>query len=339
MNTLADTTVLGISAVRWVTGLAYGTATVGILWGLRELLVSRLRHAAKTETWADDLLLALARRTSRLYMVAMGVAVAGLHDSTTGALPQWLRIVTVAVFCLQLLRWANTGVDFWLTQMTRGTDGQPSQRGSLAVVGILIRAAVFLVVAVLALDNFGVNVTALVTGLGITGIAVALAVQNILGDLLAALAIAFDKPFRVGDEIVVGDTTGRVETVGLKTTRLRLSTGEEVSIANAEVMRTRLGNNSRTEVRMVPLTVGVPASGRSGASLLALATACEAAAGSIPKVTSARARLQGIVDGRARIVVESVLASPSDLAATRPLLIAALTDAANAGGFGVLGIA
>jgi small-conductance mechanosensitive channel len=340
MNTLADTTFLGIPALRWAVGLLYGAVTVALLWGVREVLVSRLRNAATTETWVDDLLLALARRTSRLYMVAMGIAVAGLHDSANGTLPLWLRVITIAVFCLQLLRWANTGVDFWLTRMSRGgSDGQSPQRGSLAVVGILVRAAIFLVVAVLALDNVGVNVTALVTGLGITGIAVALAVQNILGDLLAALAIAFDKPFRVGDEITVGDTTGRVETVGLKTTRLRLGTGEEVSIANAEVMRNRLTNVSRTEVRMVPLTVGVAVNGQSGASLLALAAACEAALSAVPKVTSARARLEGIVDGRARIMVESVLAAPSDLAATRPLLISALTDAVSAGGFNVLGIA
>ncbi len=338
MNTLYDTAFLGISALRWAVGLAYGAGTVVVLWGIRELLVSRLRNAADTDTWVDDLLLALVRRTSRLYMVAMGVAVAGLSDSSSGSLPHWLRVVTISVFCLQLLRWANTGVDFWLAHLGRGTNGQTGPRGSLTVIAILIRAAIFLIVAVLALDNFGVNVTALVTGLGVTGIAVALAVQNILGDLLAALAIAFDKPFRVGDEITVSDTTGRVETVGLKTTRLRLATGEEVSIANADVMRTRLTNVSRTEIRMVPLTVGVPVNGRTGESLLALAASCETAVREVPHVQSARARLSSIVDGRARVVVESVLAAPSDAAATRPLLIAALTDAVSAAGFSVLGI-
>ena len=338
MNTLRDSSLLGISYLEWLKALGVGSATVVGLWAVRHLLVRRLEGAANTETWVDDLFLMLARKTSRIYMLAMGITVAGLYEMTGTTLPTWLRIFTIGAFCLQLLWWANASVDFWLKHMSRTADGQQGGRASLAVVGVLIRAAVFVIVMVLALDNFGVNVTALVTGLGITGIAVALAVQNILGDLLAALAIAFDKPFTVGDEIQVGDMTGRVEKVGLKTTRLRLGTGEEVSVANAEVMKTRLINNSRTHTRMLPLTVGVSANGISGEALLALALACETAVSAVDGVRSAKARLQGIVDGRARIVVETVLETPQALGNTRPLLIAALTTAASTPERPVLGV-
>lgn len=338
MLTLRDSYLFGISWLEWLKALAVGGGTATFLWALRELIVRRLKGAAATETWVDDLFLLLARRTSRLYMVAMGIAVAGVYETTESQLPTWLRVFTIGAFCLQLLWWANSAVDFWLHQMSHTADGHHSGRASLAVVGVLIRVAVFVIVMVLALDNFGINVTALVTGLGITGIAVALAVQNILGDLLAALAIAFDKPFAVGDEIVVGDLTGRVEKVGLKTTRLRLGTGEEVSIANAEVMKTRLTNNSRTQTRMLPLTVGISANGVTGETLLALAGKCEAAAGTVHGVRSAKARVHSVVDGRARILVESVLDTPQALAATRPLLIASLTDAASTPERPVLGI-
>ncbi len=339
MTTLRDGYLFGISYLEWLKAIGVGSATVFGLWSLRHLLVRKLQGAARTETWVDDLFLLLARKTSRIYMLAMGIAVAGVYEMSGTTMPTWLRIFTIGAFCLQLLWWANASVDFWLKQMSRTADGQHSGRASLAVVGVLIRAAVFVIVMVLALDNFGVNVTALVTGLGITGIAVALAVQNILGDLLAALAIAFDKPFTVGDEIVVGDITGRVEKVGLKTTRLRLGTGEEVSLANAEVMKTRLVNNSRTHTRMVPLTVGVSANGITGDALLALAQQCEAAVIGVEGVRSAKARLQSIVDGRARIVVESVLDTPQALGTTRPLLIAALTTAASTPERPVLGVA
>ena len=338
MTTLRDSYLFGISWLEWLKALAVGTGTAAALWALRELLVRKLKGASATETWIDDLFLLLARKTSRIYMVAMGIAVAGLYETTESQLPTWLRVFTIGAFCLQLLWWANATVDFWLAQMSRSADGHHTGRASLAVVGVLIRAAVFVIVLVLALDNFGINVTTLVTGLGITGIAVALAVQNILGDLLAALAIAFDKPFTVGDEIVVGDVTGRVEKIGLKTTRLRLGTGEQVSIANAEVMKTKLTNTSRTQTRMLPLTVGVSATGISGAALLALADKCEAAAGSVDGVSSAKARVHSVVDGRARIVVESVLDSPQALAATRPLLIASLNDAAATPERPVLGV-
>jgi small-conductance mechanosensitive channel len=338
LTTLRETAVFGITWLEWIRGLIIGVATTATLWGVRELLIRRLANAATTETWVDDLFLLLARRTSRVYMVAMGVAAAGLYETAEGQLPTWLRLLLIAAFCWQLLRWANSTIDFWLGSMGRKSDEPQGSRASLAVVGVLIRVAVFLTVAVLALDNFGVNVTALVTGLGITGIAVALAVQNILGDLLAALAIAFDKPFAVGDEIHVGDITGRVERVGLKTTRLRLVTGEEVSIANAEVMKTRLTNNSRTERRMLPLTVGISAHGVSGAELLDVAAKCEVAANGIAGVHSAKAVLNAVVDGRAKIAVECVLDSPAMLGSARPLLIAALTDAAATPDRPVLGV-
>ena len=339
MNALRDQYLFGISYLEWLKAVGVGSATVAGLWALRELIVRRLKGAASTETWVDDLFLLLARKTSRLFMLAMGIAVAGVYEMSGTTMPTALRILTIGAFCLQLLWWANSSVDFWLAQMSRTADGHHSGRASLAVVGVLIRAAVFVVVMVLALDNFGINVTALVTGLGITGIAIALAVQNILGDLLAALAIAFDKPFTVGDEITVSDMTGRVEKVGLKTTRLRLGTGEEVSIANAEVMKNRLTNNSRTQTRMLPLSVGVSANGLSGEALLALAQRCETAAGGVPGVRSAKARAWAIVDGRARITVESVLDTPQSLATARPLLVAALTDAASTPERPVLGIA
>jgi small-conductance mechanosensitive channel len=339
MSTLRDGTLFGISLLEWLKGLGVGSATVAALWTLRQLMVSRLKDAHTTEIWLDDLFLLLARRTSKTYMVAMGVATAGVYEMSGADTPLWLRILIISAFCYQVLRWANVSVDFWLDRMHHSTDPTRSGRASLAVVGILIRATIFVIVLVLALDNFGVNVTALVTGLGITGIAVALAVQNILGDLLAALAIAFDKPFAVGDEIMVGDITGRVETVSLKTTRLRLGTGEEVSIPNAEVMKSRLTNNSRTLTRMVSLTVGVSINGVSGESLLALASKCEAAARQVTGIHTAKARLQSVVDGRARIVVESVLDTPQQLATTRPLLVAALTDAASTPERPVLGVA
>lgn len=337
MNTLRDNTFLGIAALEWLKGLAIAAAVIGALWAIRSALISRLKNAAQTDTWLDDLFLMLARRTSRVFMLAMGITTAAIYQSTTPQLPIWLRVFTVGAFCWQLLRWVNGSVGFWLNTMSRAaTDG--ASRSSLAVVGVLIRVAVFLIVLVLALDNFGISVTALVTGLGITGIAVALAVQNILGDLLAALAIAFDKPFVVGDEIQVGDMTGRVERVSLKTTRLRAGTGEEVSVPNAEVMRQRLTNISRIEVRMLPITIGIPASGLKGEELLALAERCASVAGGIAGVVSAKGRLQSIVDGRAKIVVESVLETPRLAGTVRPLLVAALLDAAATSTRPVLGI-
>jgi small-conductance mechanosensitive channel len=105
------------------------------------------------------------------------------------------------------------------------------------------------VVALLALDNIGVNITALVAGLGIGGVAVALALQNILGDLFASLAIALDEPFVVGDFLAVGDILGTVESIGIKSTRLRSISGEQVVICNDDLIGSRVHNFGRMRER------------------------------------------------------------------------------------------
>src|SRR5262249_47725074 len=112
-------------------------------------------------------------------------------------------------------------------------------------------------VVLLALDNMGINVTTLIAGLGIGGIAVALAAQTILGDLFASLSILTDKPFLIGDVIAVGEVKGTVEQVGLKTTLIRAETGEQVIIANGDLLKSRIRNLRRMYERRVVLTFGL----------------------------------------------------------------------------------
>ncbi|HPK54642.1 MAG TPA: mechanosensitive ion channel family protein, partial [Smithellaceae bacterium] len=109
----------------------------------------------------------------------------------------------------------------------------------------------------LVLDNLGVNITGLVAGLGIGGIAVALAVQNILGDLLASLSIVLDKPFVIGDSIVVDSFSGTVEHIGLKTTRIRSISGEQLVFSNNDLLKSRIQNYKRMQERRVVFGFGV----------------------------------------------------------------------------------
>jgi small-conductance mechanosensitive channel len=109
-----------------------------------------------------------------------------------------------------------------------------------------------------ALTNAGVNISALVAGLGIGGIAVALALQNILADVFASVSIILDKPYQVGDFIVVGDAMGTVERIGIKTTRVRSHGGEELVFSNGDLLKSRIRNFRRISERRVELTIGVP---------------------------------------------------------------------------------
>jgi len=126
-----------------------------------------------------------------------------------------------------------------------------------SLLSFLGRVVLWSLVALLVLDNLGLNVTALVASLGIGGVAVALAVQNILGDLFASLSIAVDQPFVIGDSIVVDGLAGKVEHVGLKTTRIRALSGEQIVFSNNDLLKSRIHNYKRMEERRALFTLGV----------------------------------------------------------------------------------
>jgi small-conductance mechanosensitive channel len=124
-------------------------------------------------------------------------------------------------------------------------------------LGFVGRLVLWSIILLLILDNLGVNVTALVAGLGVGGIAVALAVQNILGDLFASLSIALDKPFAVGDFLIIDEHLGSVEHIGLKTTRLRSLSGEQLVFSNTDLLGSRIRNYGRMYERRVMFKIGV----------------------------------------------------------------------------------
>jgi small-conductance mechanosensitive channel len=128
---------------------------------------------------------------------------------------------------------------------------------TLSSIGFVLKTLLWFILLLVVLDNYGVNVTALVAGLGISGIAVALAVQNVLGDLFASFSIVFDKPFVIGDFIIVGDFMGTVEYVGLKTTRVRSLSGEQLIFSNTDLLKSLIRNFKRMFERRVVFTIGV----------------------------------------------------------------------------------
>jgi len=136
-------------------------------------------------------------------------------------------------------------------------DDGPALASAMNIIRVLVNVLVWSVAAILVLDNLDVDVTGLVAGLGVGGIAIGFAAQGIFGDLFAALAILFDRPFRVGDQIKFGDVQGDVEAIGLKTVRVRALSGEQVIISNAELLKLQIANQRRIVERRVVLQIGV----------------------------------------------------------------------------------
>jgi small-conductance mechanosensitive channel len=172
------------------------------------------------------------------------------------------KVVDRTVIGMMLLQcgfWATRGLDFWLRH--RFAQGDVNETGARemtrSLLSFLARVVLWSLVALLILDNLGLNVTALIASLGIGGIAVALAVQNILGDLFASLSIAIDKPFVIGDFIIVDDLMGTVEHVGLKTSRIRSLGGEQIVFSNNDLLKSRIRNYKRMQERRVVFAIGV----------------------------------------------------------------------------------
>jgi small-conductance mechanosensitive channel len=154
--------------------------------------------------------------------------------------------------------WSTAATTAFIDRRTQQTrDSDRAVAGSLGIVGVIARMVIWTIVVLLILENAGVDVTALVAGLGIGGVAVALAMQNILGDLFASLSITFDQPFVIGDLLRVEDYSGHVEHIGLKSTRLRSPGGEQIIVSNADLLQSRLRNYGRLPERRVEFTLRI----------------------------------------------------------------------------------
>jgi small-conductance mechanosensitive channel len=165
--------------------------------------------------------------------------------------------ITIALFW-QAGIWAVATASAWLEhKRRRSLTADRAALGSINIIGVIVNAVIWALVALLTLDNLGIDITALVAGLGIGGIAVALAVQNIFGDLFASLSITLDQPFVVGDFLIVDDVLGTVESIGIKSTRLRSLSGEQIVMPNSDLLSSRVRNYGRMMERRVVFTTAV----------------------------------------------------------------------------------
>jgi small-conductance mechanosensitive channel len=246
----------------WLIAAAAFALVFAILVLARRVLTRRFAGAAaRTTNGVDDLALDLARRTRVYFLFAVALVVAGHFVELPPRIDVLLDKVVALVVLLQAARWVTGGIGFYVTRHVDARRGAAEAANVWAarMLGFAANVAVWMIILVAVLDNLGFNVTTLVTGLGIGGIAIALAVQNILGDVFAALAIVLDRPFVVGDFVAVETFAGTVEQVGLKTTRIRSLTGEQVIFANSELLKGRIRNFKRLYERRAAFTLDVAA--------------------------------------------------------------------------------
>src|SRR6476620_5310350 len=197
------------------------------------------------------------QKTSIFFMVAAALDIVATYAEVPARLERILDILFIIAFALQGAIWAR---ELILGVISRRAGEDPSETAvgnALSIIRVLVSVALFAIAIIVILDNLGVNVTALIAGFGIGGIAIGLAAQGIFSDLFAALSILFDKPFKRGDTIQYDQTTGTVERIGLKTTRLRSLTGELVVMANTKLLEREIHNMAAAKLRRMVLYFAV----------------------------------------------------------------------------------
>ena len=244
---------------QWLIAIAVFGGVFVALSLARRLLIRKLGAlAARSSTHIDDLGVDIVQRTRAYFLLAVSLYTASRFLVLTDQARGVLQLIIVVAVLLQAGRWGNGLIGFGVERyLRRSGETDSGARATVQAVGYAARFGLWAILLVTALGAFGIDVTALITGLGIGGIAIALAVQNILGDLFAALAIVLDKPFVVGDFIIVDNVLGTVEHVGLKTTRIRSLGGEQIIVSNNDLLKSRIRNYKRMEQRRIVFAVDV----------------------------------------------------------------------------------
>jgi small-conductance mechanosensitive channel len=232
--------LVAVPIVRYVAARLFSSVSrrTGVAWG--------------------DALADILQKTSVLLFVPLAAYAAMLLLAFPQRIERITALLAIAALLLQAALWGNRAIGFWIRrkiESARATD--PDGATALSLIGFGARALLWIFVVLLGLDQLGFDITALIAGLGVGGIAVALATQSILGDLFASLSIVLDKPFVVGDFIVIDNLRGTVERVGIKTTRIRSLDGELIVFANADLLKSRIQNYQRMMERRVLFSVGV----------------------------------------------------------------------------------
>jgi len=224
----------------------------------KSLIVKKLEKLAKktTNKFDDEVIKALEDVSAWFYyIVALYIPLKMI--STYPEIDYVLEVIFVIAVAFELVKVAQKVVEFGLSLAANRAGDRAASATTFSGIKVMVKVVLWSITFLLVLSNLGVNVSSLVASMGIGGIAIALALQNILTDMFSSFSIYFDKPFQVGDYIVVGSDEGTVKKIGLKTTRITALRGEELVISNKELTTARVQNLKKLKSRRVSQAIGV----------------------------------------------------------------------------------
>ncbi len=255
---------LTLNTVHWLRtdsvaaaiGVVVAVVLYLVFWGIRFGICRLLGDHHDITTW-QGFVWRMVYRTRSFFLGALAAHLAARAAAPPGVVLSFITLVFTVAAAVQGAVWMREFILALVDRRSALAEDRDAINSAGNIIRVLVNVVVWSLAFILVLDNLGVNVTALVAGLGVGGIAIGLAAQGIFADLFAALAILFDRPFRVGDTISWGKVTGRVEAIGLKTVRIRAVTGEQVIVGNTKLLADQISNLRRIEERQVAWTIGV----------------------------------------------------------------------------------
>lgn len=254
-----DQVYFGNSLKAWLIALGIVVLSVFTVMLIKKLLVRWMKKFAEASAHGvSDLFISVIGRTRFLLVLVICLYAGASALTIPAAAARFLEIAAIIASLLQFGIWGNAIITFWIGRIVQEKIQRDAAGATtMTALGFLARVVFWAGLLLFALDNLGVNITGLAAGIGIGGIAIALAVQSILGDLFASLSIVLDKPFVIGDFIIVDEFMGTVEHIGLKTTRVRSLSGEQLVFSNTDLLKSRIRNYKRMFERRIEFEVGI----------------------------------------------------------------------------------
>jgi small-conductance mechanosensitive channel len=258
MQELLNYTIFGNTVLKYFIALAIFLVGITVVYVFKKYILSRLKKiSAKTQTNIDDLLVKAIEK-SLIPIIYFGIFYAALYtlklsqDFVTG-----LNFATKIIITFFIVKTIISAIGFAFKSYAQKSEDSDRREKQLRSINGLANLVIWIIALLFLLDNIGVQISAVIAGLGIGGIAVALAAQAVLGDLFSYFVIFFDRPFEIGDFIIVGDKVGAVEKIGIKTTRIRAIGGEILIFSNTDLTNSRVHNYKKMERRRVVFKLGV----------------------------------------------------------------------------------
>ncbi len=263
MNTIfLNTVFFGNTLRQYLFALGAFLGILFALWIFKKIIIVRLsKLAQKTKTQLDDLAVKILSNAGwPLFYVLLSFYLALKFIASPRILDKLLYYALILIVSYLAVRAAGEIVDFGEKKLIERQEKKNKQKVDKSVIDLLskgIKIIIWSLAIVLVLSNFGYNVSTLIAGLGVGGVAVAFALQNILSDIFASFSIYFDRPFQIGDFIVIGQDKGTVKHIGIKSTRLQTLEGQELVISNKELTNARINNYKKMKRRRANFTIGI----------------------------------------------------------------------------------